>query len=286
MDVTGVYAIYCSANEKIYIGSSIKIRRRLSQHFVDLRKGNHVNRHLQSAFNKYGEATFICFAIAECKIDDLRITEQKLVDMFDKEHLFNTRIVDVYTNIGTKRNAESIQRMSISHKGQVLSAEHRRKIGESGLGRVTSESTRKKQSESNMGRTVSNEARRKISEANTGRYVSEEARKKRSDFMKGHAVSKESRDKMKGRIMSEENRQKLRGRLVSEETRTKIARSKYKPVAQYEINGTFIRKWESMGAASVSCNISRSNISSCCRGKTQRAGKFKWKYLSDTLINS
>lgn len=55
---SGVYEIRCSVNGKVYIGSAINLRRRKWTHWSELRNNRHHSRHLQSAWNKYGEAAF------------------------------------------------------------------------------------------------------------------------------------------------------------------------------------------------------------------------------------
>jgi group I intron endonuclease len=55
---SGVYQIKCLATHKIYVGSAVDIRNRCGQHRRNLRSGKHQNAHLQSAWNKYGEASF------------------------------------------------------------------------------------------------------------------------------------------------------------------------------------------------------------------------------------
>lgn len=53
--MSGVYQIYNTVNGKRYIGSSIHIEQRFKEHLRNLRANKHVNAHLQSAWNKYGE---------------------------------------------------------------------------------------------------------------------------------------------------------------------------------------------------------------------------------------
>lgn len=48
----GVYALVNRSNLKMYIGSSVKMSKRVSNHRLELKKGKHRNRHLQSAFNQ------------------------------------------------------------------------------------------------------------------------------------------------------------------------------------------------------------------------------------------
>ena len=55
----GIYKITCVKNNKIYIGKSIDIHRRIKDHKWKLRSGTHINKKLQSDFNKYGEEAFI-----------------------------------------------------------------------------------------------------------------------------------------------------------------------------------------------------------------------------------
>lgn len=49
-----------------------------------------------------------------------------------------------------------------------------------------------------------------------------------------------------------------------------------KPVNQYSIDGTFIRKWDSLSTAANALNIDKSCISSCCRGKTKTSHGYVW----------
>lgn len=52
---------------------------------------------------------------------------------------------------------------------------------------------------------------------------------------------------------------------------------KFKRVAQYDLQGNFIREWESMKSAKDIASLQ--NISACCRGVKKTAGGFIWKYF-------
>lgn len=56
--VTGVYAIKCTANGRVYIGQSINMGRRIGEHFSDLRNGGHHNKKIQEDYDRYGEGAF------------------------------------------------------------------------------------------------------------------------------------------------------------------------------------------------------------------------------------
>ena len=54
----GVYMIRCTANGKVYVGSTYDCVCRESQHRRDLNLGKHHSRHLQRAWRKYGPTVF------------------------------------------------------------------------------------------------------------------------------------------------------------------------------------------------------------------------------------
>lgn len=51
-----------------------------------------------------------------------------------------------------------------------------------------------------------------------------------------------------------------------------------KPVKQFSLDGVFIKVWESIKEAGETLEISRSNISSCCRRRIKSAGGYVWRY--------
>lgn len=83
----GVYVIRCLATGEVYVGSSVNLRARLSEHRSTLRHGLHYNRALQEAWTKYGESSFQIeivevvdtpadLGVAECRwIDSLHARE-------------------------------------------------------------------------------------------------------------------------------------------------------------------------------------------------------------------
>lgn len=80
----GIYCIKNDINEKIYIGSSNHIMLRIfggnsTSHINSLRKGNHINYHLQNAWNKYGEKNFSFNILELCNKED---------NLFEKENYY------------------------------------------------------------------------------------------------------------------------------------------------------------------------------------------------------
>lgn len=79
----GIYKITCIGNGKIYIGQSTNIETRWKDHIRRLKTGKHDNQHLQNAFNKYGDKSFIFEVIEECdnNFDELNRLEIKYIRM-------------------------------------------------------------------------------------------------------------------------------------------------------------------------------------------------------------
>jgi hypothetical protein len=119
----GIYFIKNKISEKIYIGSSVNMKRRLTDHFARLKAKTHHSKHLQSAFNKYGEEQFYCGVIEEVEEANLLIQEKYWCDKYkarDREHGYNT--VDI---LNTERRDPIVtslaarRKISELHKGKI-----------------------------------------------------------------------------------------------------------------------------------------------------------------------
>jgi group I intron endonuclease len=78
----GIYKIVNTVNNKIYIGSSIRIKIRMKDHLNLLRRNKHHSKHLQRSFNKYGEDKFKFIIILECKEEDLIMEEEYYIKYY------------------------------------------------------------------------------------------------------------------------------------------------------------------------------------------------------------
>lgn len=107
--IAGIYQIKNLVNGKIYIGSSVKIKDRWSQHISQLSKNKHHSKHLQSSWNKYGQSNFE-FSIIEI-INDLNIIlerEQFYLDFYqsyDSKYGYNNS-TKAGSCLGVKHNEE------------------------------------------------------------------------------------------------------------------------------------------------------------------------------------
>ena len=88
----GIYKITNKINNKFYIGSSKRIKRRWYEHKSSLINCCHGNKRMQNSWNKYGEYNFIFEIIEECDVDELLVREQHYLDAltpYDRNIGFN-----------------------------------------------------------------------------------------------------------------------------------------------------------------------------------------------------
>lgn len=240
MNASGVYTITNTKNGHRYIGSSVDMPRRWATHSRKLNNGTHENRHLQRAWNKYGQAVFCFKVIEECGSEMLLDVEQRFLDELGPEY-----------NIAIVAGAPMM--------GRHQSPEHKAKIGEANKGRKKTQEQRMAQSVAQMGKKhipLSAEIRAKLSalrKGKPGRKQSAESRAKISATTRGRVgkrASEETRRKIsaghlgqvpwnKGMKMSEEYcaaaslakrgkpwtdaRRQAKGRKSSAETRAKTS---------------------------------------------------------------
>lgn len=201
----GIYQILNKVTEWKYVGSSVHVEVRWQEHLKGLRLGKHHCRHLQQAWNKYGEEAFVFTILEECAPEKLiereqsYLPEERTAESLKKGKYYNLRPV-ADNSLGVR-----------------FSPETKRKISEAAKGRKPSEETRRKMSQSRMGNQYtkgmklpprSEETRRKIAESKRGKKRSEETRKKLAESKWGSKLSEETKEKMskaqKGRKQSEE----------------------------------------------------------------------------------
>jgi len=231
MNLIGVYSIINIFNGKRYVGSTaISFEARLSQHEALLRAGKHTSRHLQSAWDKYGQDSFQFCAEEVCNASDVLIREQYFLDFYksyNDEFGYNI-LPKAGSHLGAKRTEESKKKMSawirtpeigrkISNaiKGRKLSAEHIAKM----KGKKFSEETRAKMRAAHANK--SQETLLKMSLAQIGKKHSPETCLKMSIARKGKKHSKEWCDAIS---------KSLTGKPRSEQAKSNIRAAQWKRI--------------------------------------------------------
>lgn len=81
-----IYKITNRINGKVYIGSTKNVKQRWAKHKALLRHNHHPNFHIQAAWNKYGEDSFVFEIVEECVPDELLSREQFFIDTIKPEY--------------------------------------------------------------------------------------------------------------------------------------------------------------------------------------------------------
>lgn len=155
---SGIYKIRCIGNCKFYIGSSYDIAQRKYKHLRALRGNYHANKHLQNAFNKYGESDFKWEILELCELDRLIEREQYYFDTLKPE--FNITLV-AGKNAGNKWTEK--QKESCGFKKGMAPWNKGLKIG------PQSKQLIKKRVRNRKGYKHSEETKKKIAIGNTGK---------------------------------------------------------------------------------------------------------------------
>lgn len=191
---SGIYKITNTVNQKIYVGSSINLKKRFNTHINSLIKNTHHSKTMQRAYNKYGKDSFIFEVVELVELkENLLIREQYYMDElnpFGDNGFNNERIAG--SKLGFKHTEETKKKMSETRKG-----------------RTRTEETKKKMSESAKGKERSAEHSRKLGEASIGRIKTDETRSKLSKALKGMP------SKRKGRTFGKQNQEWIDKRMLS-----------------------------------------------------------------------
>jgi group I intron endonuclease len=237
--ISGVYEIKNEINGHCYIGSSVNLIRRLYSHEHGLQNCYHQNKHLQSAYNKYGEKNFTFRILFYCDKENTLLYEQICLDAFHPIYNMSQRATggsgpvsdEVKQRIskaltGVKKAPFSdLHRQHIADavrgkKRKPFSAEYRLHLSESGKGKHSiphTELQKQRISASNIGKhsmsrgPMSEECKRKISAGNVGKHnlgrkQTEESKQKISlGLMGNHNTC--------GHVLSDEHKKKISGAL-------------------------------------------------------------------------
>lgn len=112
-----IYAIVNTVTGRKYIGSTAKLSKRWNDHRFHLRHGSHRNRHLQSAWRKYGEAAF-AFVQLEAVIEDGQLIPREQYHLDAHAPLvYNVGACALSPMLGQKQSPEIVEATRERHRG-------------------------------------------------------------------------------------------------------------------------------------------------------------------------
>lgn len=255
-----IYSITNTVNEKKYIGQTSDYHKRKQYHLWALRNEHSHNRHLQNAFNYYGEDSFVFDVVEKCKVEDLNEREQYWIEQFDTYNTGYNLDKGGGGIRGYKFTPEQLENMSRAHTGFRFTEEQRKHLSETRarLCGKDNPSYGKKWCE-----RISPEKQ-------------EELRKYYSQRFSGE------NNPNYGKKMSEEQKQKIS---QTKKEYFKTHDNPFKGKERPEISGDKCyrahavvcvntgEEFSTMDAAAEKYNISQGEISQCVSGKQKTAGK-------------
>jgi group I intron endonuclease len=256
-DTSGIYQIYCEANNKSYIGQAFHIWSRLcSNHCRVLKNNKHPNKYLQAAWNKYGMEKFEWSVVKLCEIDKLNDEETSIIAQVGRVNLFN------FTDGG-----EGL-------KGFIQTEEHRKKIAEARKGiKLNISEERREQLKIQCAKINKNEEykeKRIQSRKDSGWFKNQE------DF------KQKSSESHKGKKHTPEQYAK-----ISNFNKTDGAKQKYKPIERIDPITGEVKEYESIKAAAQE-GFHAGHISDVLRGLTDTHKNYYWQFLNaaDRKVNA
>lgn len=165
----GIYKIINVVNNKFYIGSAVDFAVRKRKHWWQLRRGTHGNKHLQAAWLKYGEQSFIFVIVEELtpEADVLAAENVWLKEHVGKDYCYNLAPDATAPQLGMFGELNAMYGKTFSH-----TEEAKAKISAASAARVQTEEEKAKRRKSMRGRHVAASTRAKISAtlSNEGNY--------------------------------------------------------------------------------------------------------------------
>ena len=193
----GIYKITNNVNGKFYIGSSNNIEKRWISHRYQLRHNKHSAVHLNRAWNKYGEDSFIFEILEETSQSDLLEAEQKYLDKYEPwnpDSGYNSCKV-AGRPTGRRHSEKTKKLIGKAHKGKTITEESRERMRKSALKKPKiTEETRRRMSEAHKGREAWNKG---VAQTQETKDKISKALKGRTSPSKGYRWTEEQKNKLK-----------------------------------------------------------------------------------------
>ena len=121
-DHIGIYRIVNTVSNKAYVGQSLRVKKRVQEHFRLLRLGKHTNQHLQRSYDKHGEDAFVWELEVFCEdASDLDLIENAFLQgeaYFDEPLAYNIADYAKVPMRGKKHTDKTKRQISLAKVGK------------------------------------------------------------------------------------------------------------------------------------------------------------------------
>lgn len=149
--MTGIYKITNTINNKVYVGSSIDIKTRWSNHRKKLSYGIHPNAGLQNDYDLYGDTCFKYDVICECSKRVCNAAETAWTKYYKEDG----RCYNI--SIGTRLSDETKEKISNALSGRIVTDETKNKLSMAAKNRTPEEIAYAAQRRTEVGRSLNDE---------------------------------------------------------------------------------------------------------------------------------
>lgn len=206
----GIYMIENLINGKKYIGQSINLQTRKKTHINNLKRNKHCNKHLQRAWNKYGEKNFQIKILELCDREFLSEKEMAYISYYDSYTNGYNLTIGGESTIGYKFTEEAKLKISLANSGRFVSDVTKKKISDSSSKKWADEKYREKQSKSRK------EAWNKIGYRESRKKTAKKYWQSDEGLKRKEEISK----LMSGSIRTDEHKNKLKNLYQGEKSMT------------------------------------------------------------------
>ncbi|MGF9774798.1 GIY-YIG nuclease family protein [Priestia aryabhattai] len=247
-----IYVITNKINGKKYIGQAKDYRKRRREHRNDLKGKRHHNKHLQRAWDKYGENSFTFEVIAVVRCSMLDDAEIHYIAHFNSFEQGYNRTTGGDGARGYKHTKESKAKLRQANQGEnnpnTLLTDEQREI----VYRDTQHTDVYWAEKFGVKRKAVNQVRL----GKSGTHVTKRINNEEGFFHSAHLARLEAKE-------------------------AGVNRSAPKPVAQIDaITGKIIRVWESAYEADCEGCFHNAPISRCCNDKQKTHKGYRWQFYN------
>lgn len=264
-NLSGIYKIKNLRTNKIYIGSSVKLKNRIRKHFYELKNHTHNNQYLQRTYDAYGEDSFNVEILEQFNIIDY----QTLLNL-EKEYIIKYNTLDQKIGYNLMLDNSSFLINLNKTSSQKNNTKNRCSLKVNAFDRFTGKLKYNFNSVTEAAEFFN------TSSSNISRVCSGKL-----NYMKGHTFCLDKDYNINKDYSKPLNAGK--NKIVSDDTRLKqsIIQSKNK-IYKYDLNLNLVSTYNSYGHAERENNFTREFL----RRKTDKETPFEGYYWKTTTIEN